>query len=62
MNVDGCLGPPGGAERERLVMYPVGIIKEVMDSKDRLHSVNHKDAKLCAVGEIAVVAWLFKRH
>ena len=42
-------------------MYPVGITKEVVTSKDRNNKVNYEDARLCGLGGgfyCGAVAWL----
>ena len=62
--MEGVLATPDAAERERLLMYPVGITKEVLSSKDRSDKAKYEDARLCSLGEgfhCGVVAWLLNK-
>jgi len=63
-DVEGILATPDADERERLLMYPVGISKEVLSSKDRSDKAKYEDARLCGLGEgfhCGVVAWLLNK-
>ena len=58
------LATPDSAERERLLMYPVGITKEVLPSKERSDKAKYEDARLCSLGEgfhCGIVAWLLSQ-
>jgi len=63
-DMNGVLATPDSAERERLLMYPVGITKEVLTAKERHNKARYEDERLCSVGEgfhCGAVAWLLNK-